>query len=468
MNVFDIVPQELFSILASPNKAVYSDALLVLYDAFQENLKIPRDTLFSMIRSRLENALIYSSFEDEGIEEEESHDLSGKARFLVRKLKEKGWVDIERDDDFTEFIIIPEYSIRIIELLKSLIDGDVSSGFSYVYDTYSALKTAHEDDSSGAYEKLIAIDGAYNRTVAMIKSLKKIYHNVNRYVQQLIDNDNINEILAAHYDDFYHHIIETYIQPLKIKDSIPKYKNPIHQVLEAWLKSDEIINAIAEVSSAEKRNKTQEECKYEIHSKIFFIMEAYETLEHSFLNEIDSKIRRYTRATTKKIEYLSNTDRTVQGNLIYLLNALANNLDDDALVESIQSTFNLFKQEYYSEKSLYSNRSARRKLMHDPVLIDDPDDDLSSRIKDEYKNLLVSTYSKAKIIEYVELMFGGSPVAFSGDIEIQNDHSYILSLLAALHGNDRGGFYKTEFLDSTIVCGKYSIPEIRFERKKGT
>jgi len=29
MNIFDIVPQELFSLLSSPNKAVYSDALLV-------------------------------------------------------------------------------------------------------------------------------------------------------------------------------------------------------------------------------------------------------------------------------------------------------------------------------------------------------------------------------------------------------------------------------------------------------
>jgi len=468
MNIFDVVPQELFSLLSSPNKAVYSDALLVLYDAFQENLKIPRDTLFSMIRSRLENALIYSSFEDEGIEEEESRDLSGKSRFLIRKLKEKGWVDIERDDDFVEFIIIPEFSIKIIELLKSLVDGETASGFSYVYDTYSTLKTANEDDTSGAYEKMIAIDGAYNRTVAMIKALKKIYHNVNRYVQQLIDNDSINEILAAHYDDFYHQIIETYIQPLKIKDSIPKYKNPIHQVLEAWLRSDEIINAVAEVSSVEKRNKTQEEHKYDIQSKIFFILDTYETLEHSFLNEIDNKIRRYTRATTKKIEYLSNTDRTVQGNLIFLLGALADSIDDEIMMDNIHATLSLYKQEFYSEKSLYHNRNARRRLMQDPVLIDDHDEELSGRIKDEYKSLFNNTYSKAKVMEYVESMFGGSPVAFSGDIEVQNDHTYILSLLAVLHGNDRGVFYRPEYLDSIIGHGKYSIPEIRFERKKGT
>jgi len=143
-------------------------------------------------------------------------------------------------------------------------------------------------------------------------------------------------------------------------------------------------------------------------------------------------------------------------------------MDDDIMTENIHAILNLYRQEFYSEKSLYHNRYARRRLMQDPVLIDDHNDELNSRIKDEYKNLFNSTYSKAKVMEYVETMFGGSPVAFSGDIEIQNDQTYILSLLAVLHGNDRGVFYKPEYLDSTIGLGKYSIPEIRFERKKGT
>jgi len=467
MNIFDVVPHELFTILASPNKIIYSDALLVLYDAFQENLKIPRDTLFSMIRSRLENALIQSSFEDEDIEEEESQDLSGKARFLIRKLKEKGWIDIERDSDFSEFIIIPEYSIRIIELLRSLIDGESSIGFSYVYDTYSALKIANVDENAGAYEKMIAIDGAYDRTISMVKALKKVYHNINRYVQQLIDNDDINNILSAHYDDFYRHIIETCIQPLKIKDSIPKYKNPIHNILEDWLRNEELINEIVKVSSEEKRNISQEVHKYELQKKIFFIMETFETLETNYLYEIDEKIRKYTRATTKKIEYLTNTDRTAQGNLIYLLNALAASADDYEIVDDIQSALNLFRQEYHSENSLYSNRRARRRQMQDPVLIEESDNDLNKKIKDEYKDILISSYNKEKVMEYVERMFGESPVAFSSDIEMQDDHTYILSLLAALHGNDRGVFYKTEFLDSIISGNEYSLPEIRFERKKG-
>ena len=39
MNLFDRVPDELFSVLASPNRVLYADALDVLYDAYRESFK---------------------------------------------------------------------------------------------------------------------------------------------------------------------------------------------------------------------------------------------------------------------------------------------------------------------------------------------------------------------------------------------------------------------------------------------
>ena len=48
MKLFEVVPGELFSPLASPNRALYADALDVLYTAYRENLKIREDMLYSM------------------------------------------------------------------------------------------------------------------------------------------------------------------------------------------------------------------------------------------------------------------------------------------------------------------------------------------------------------------------------------------------------------------------------------
>lgn len=86
MKLFDVLPEELFSVLASPNRALYADALEVLYTAYRENLRMPEQTLFTMLRNRLEEELLAANFDDEDIYEEELSDLSGRARFIIRKL----------------------------------------------------------------------------------------------------------------------------------------------------------------------------------------------------------------------------------------------------------------------------------------------------------------------------------------------------------------------------------------------
>lgn len=54
MKFFEAIPGELFSPLSSPNRALYADALDVLYSAYRDNLKIREDALYSMLRSKLE------------------------------------------------------------------------------------------------------------------------------------------------------------------------------------------------------------------------------------------------------------------------------------------------------------------------------------------------------------------------------------------------------------------------------
>ena len=114
MKFFEAVPGDLFSPLASPNRGLYADALDVLYAAYRENLKIREDTLYSMLRGRLEQQLSDATFEGEDIDEEELRDISGRARFLIRKLCGKGWFEKERGDDFQEYITVPGYSSRLL------------------------------------------------------------------------------------------------------------------------------------------------------------------------------------------------------------------------------------------------------------------------------------------------------------------------------------------------------------------
>ncbi len=466
MHLFDVVPSELFSILASPNRLIYSDALAVLYDAFRENLKIRKSTFYTMIRSRLEDELARSEFNEDGISEEESQDLSGRARFLIRKLKERGWIELERGDDFEEYVILPDYSIKILELFSELTSENRSSGFSFVYETYSTLRMANEDPSGGVYEKMMALYGAYDKTLSLIKMLKTVYHNINRYFQQQIDMRNVNLILAMHFDDFLQHIVEAYIRPLKIKDSVPKYKVPIQQVLDSWLEDNDLLNAMANAALQEKRFETLENCRSDIVIKLFFVKESYEDFENEYLNEIDLKVRRYTRATTQKIESLSNNDQTVRGNLVYLLNALSDNSKAAELTDRIQPIFQIFEQSWMGEGSLYSQRRPGKREKRDPVLISEESVDLSRKALDEFGAAINSPYSKKNVRAYMEKLLENADIGYTKDMNIENDLSYILSGLAVIAASDRDSFYRAEPVGDSVTSNKYELPSVRFIRKK--
>ena len=462
MKFFEAVPSDLFSPLASPNRALYADALDVLYAAYRENLKIPEDMLYSMLRSRLEQQLADATFEGEDIDEEELRDISGRARFLIRKLCSKGWFEKERGDDFEEYITVPSYSSRLLELFHQLRDDSPIRGYSYVFGTYSTLKVAHE--SGSIYDKMAAIYGAYDNTQALINLLQMVYHNVKHYFQMQIDMQEVNEVLASHFNDFGQKVIEAYIRPLKIKDSVPKYRVPIQSVLKNWAEDDALLLAMANADLQDKRGETLEYCRADLPRKIFWIAERYDNLEHDYFDEIDAQVRRYTRAATQKVENLTNRDQNVRGNLNTLLTALSRNHRASELVDQIQPAFHLYEQSFLSEKSLWYRKRPGKRAKAAPVFIQDTTPDSESAA--QAAQLLRSEYGRAAIAAYVQGWLGESDVCYSKDLAIRDDKDYIMSLLAVLTSGDPSVNHQIKELGGSFHENGYSIPQMQISRKE--
>lgn len=461
MNLFEIVPSELFSPLASPNRRLYADALDVLYAAYREALKIPESTLYSMLRSKLEQQLAEANFEGEDIDEDELRDISGKARFLIRKLCSKGWFEKERGEDFEEYITVPGYSSRILELLHQLRDDRPARGYSYVFGTYSTLKVA--DESGSVYDKMAAVYGAYDNTQSLIKMLQMVYHNVKHYFQLQIDMHDVNEVLSSHFDGFGQKVIEAYIRPLKIKDSVPKYRVPIQTVLRKWVEDDSLLLAMSNAAFQEKRGGSVDDCRHDLMSKIFWIIDRYENIEQEYLDEIDTQVRRYTRAATQKIENLSNRDQNVRGDLNTLLSAMSRNRKSDDLVDQIQESFQLYEQSYISEKSLWYRKRPGKRTKSAPVIIEESSEDEKMRAQAE--QLLHTEYGRAAITAYVMNWLGSEDHCFSKDLELKDDKAYIMSLLAVIAGKDKDAIHEVHELGGFFTENGYTIPQMEISRK---
>lgn len=462
MNLFEIVPSDLFSPLASPNRALYADALDVLYTAYREFLKLPEDMFYSMLRNKLERQLADATFEGEDIDEEELRDISGRARFLIRKLCSKGWFEKERGMDFEEYITVPGYSSQLLELLHQLRDDRPVRGYSYVFGTYSTLKVAAE--SGNIYDKMTAVYSAYDNTLALINLLQRVYHNIKHYFQLQIDMHEINEVLASHFDSFGQKVVEAYIRPLKIKDSVPKYRIPIQSVLKTWAEDDDLLLAMSNAALQEKRGDSLQDCQADLLQKIFWIEDRYENIEQDYLNEIDVQVRRYTRAATQKVENLTNRDHNMRGNLNVLLTALSRNQRASDLVDEIQPAFQLFEQRFLSEKSLWYRKRPGKRTKSAPVIIDHTPPDQAAHA--QAAQILHSEYGRAAIAAYVQNWLGDKDTCFSKDLSLHDDKSYIMSLLAVLTSGDDSAAYQVKELGGVFIENGYTIPQLEISRKE--
>ncbi|MEG0665848.1 MAG: DUF5716 family protein [Gordonibacter sp.] len=456
MKLFDAVPSDLFGILASPNRIIYAEALRVLHDAFLESLTIPRKHFQELLKNNLSSLLAQTTFDEEGIEENERANIAGRASFLVRKLLEKGWIGIERAADYSENIIIYDYSIKLIELFATLTEDKPLKGLSYVYSTYSALHTASTDPRADAATRVAALEGAVENTEQLIRMLKTVYHNINGYFDQQLKCTDTNKVLALHFDNFAERVVETRIKPLKIRDSVPKYRVSITNVLDEWIENVQLFDEMVAVLIKSKTASTTSEARADVFRSLYFIKDTYATIEETYLDPIDQKIQHYTRATTQKLEALTNRDDNLQGNLRYLLRQLASAQGED-LAERTQEIFSLTEQGCLSSDSLFFRRDASPRPSDSLVVLTDYE--LADAEIAQAQALLDDAYSPTHVFDQVRKMLHDRRRISLEEFPVESDEHYVVALLALVYATDPLCFYRLESISPELFTrGIYQLP----------
>ena len=199
--------------------------------------------------------------------------------------------------------------------------------------------------------------------------------------------------------------------------------------------------------------------------KIFWVKDRYDSIERDYLDEIDCQVRRYTRATTQKLENLTNRDYNVRGNLNYLLHALGRDHRTSELVDRIQPIFQLYNQSFLSEKSLWYRKRPGKRTKAEPVFIEETG--LDAAAEAQAMELLRTEYGQSAIAAYVEKWLGDTGICYSKDMHLIDDKAYIMSMLAVLTGNDKSANYRIRELPGTFTENGYTIPQLQIMRKEG-
>lgn len=463
MGLFQMIPENLFSLLASKNKEIYLDGLFVLRRAYKQEMIITKEQAAAMLISELEDKIMEMDLEDEEILPERN--LSALAHFLIRKYNQTGWIDVEyAADSFEEQITLYDYSIKILNTLYELVDTTPREYNSYVYSTYSLLKTANEEKDMYTYN---ALTQAYKNTNLLTDELKSLLNNIRRYHQVLLDQTDVRGILREHFDSFKELIEDKIYHPLKTFDSVPRFKTPIIDILKGWLEDPEIIDIIVESAQRRKQNKNNENLVDEIIMMIEEIIGTYEQLA-ILLREIDRKKAIYTRTSIEKMEYLLNTDRSIKGKLVEILKSAGiKEKNSEKLQQVMQESLNLFPQSFLDESSLYVRKKKTAREPGEPLKMSQTLDNSSlEKELDDLVERVKNSYTTRRIMNFMEQQFAGRQVIETGDFQINGDEDFIMLILGTLKHDERAAFYRIEFLPGYLLLDGYRLPLMRLSRKE--
>jgi hypothetical protein len=462
MKFFELVPGNFFSVLTSPNREIYYEALMSLHELFKYEIDIRLDDYLAAVSGILEDrAYVLEGDEDEM---EVKSFGSGHARLVIRRLEKTGWIIKEYlDKTFIEIVTPQSYAVPFIRLLYEMKDERVHEYNSLVFASYSSLKQAMEADRDSLFE---ALTSAKSNMEQLQYSLRTLYHGIRQHMKAIVLQNSVNELIEDHFEAFLK-MSDLIYHPLKTFDSTFRYMGPISSIIMEIAGDEELLASINQKTMKARKYKESEEASKEVMAAIDYISDSSKAIL-TLTGEIDRKHSAYTKTSTDKIQYLMNADQTIKGKVISLLEAYSNSRGEERekIAEVLEAGIKVYRQRALDVDSLYHRSKKDRLASHAAMPIDDEAPDMSVAEK-KLLQKMKQGYSSTKIKNYMSGLFAIlGPEFTSAEIPLESDEDFIMLIMAVGRQKERGMPYEidTDSLDRINNNG-YTIPVMTIRKK---
>lgn len=253
--MFDTLPSTFFNLLVSKNRELFVNALFVLRKAIRQDLYITREDLARRIAISLEEQIKETSLDEEEdkFESEDLTSTNSKALYIIRKLRDYGWINIDFNakNSFEEYIAVPAYATLAINFLYGLTNDAEQEYNSLVYSTYAALKMADTDETD-YYDALVT---AYKNTDRLNESLANLYYGIRSIEQRIAENIEINDVVSIHFNEYLLKLHDQYYHPYKTFDSIERFRSPIIKMIKRWRNESSVRKKVIAAAKNKMPNK---------------------------------------------------------------------------------------------------------------------------------------------------------------------------------------------------------------------
>ncbi len=476
MNLFNKIPDNFFSILSSKNKNIYGLAIVTLYDCLTlYHNRIRKSDFLDLLKNRGEGLVKNLIIEEEDYDDDKSliyePTLQGKYNLIVKRLVDTGWIILDQDiKTGVEYILIPSYSMSMLKIVYEFVSDNETQYVSNVRSTYADLQYEDENQSDYMYRALV---NAVNKTRDLELEVTKLDHSIRVFHKQLANMFSPNEVLNQHFDIAREDVVDPIYHPLKTNDSIILYNGPISSILKRWLNTEEVFNKI--VSQALVLNstlKTKEEAQSDVIKKINYIQDTYNKLTEE-MGDIDKAQSNYTKATTEKVIYLNNSDKTIKGKLETIFLSLAKVINGEAngyqnIVKDVNNSLLFYQQGYIDSDSLTKPYRRNERYEGEPMAIDDFEQEANEGLMQSLLQIM-DAYSDEKIMDFMANAFKDEDEIDVKKIPVKSVEDFIMVILGTVKADSRTSFYdfvRPSDVEYLTKEEKYEMPNYQYVRRK--
>ena len=453
-------PHRFFNPLTSKHQGDYIHVLLSIERVLEQSKRIalPRNMLMAELRRafRRENYALDVSDEEDYDEETTDDPEHDNLAYTIRLFLKSGWIDTdESGDHLTESVFLTQYGKKLTVFLNDLSRTEDQSG--HVVNTFSNLQQIRSMPENG----LICIQNAYASTQRLLTNIEVMYARIKRYYAALLENTSPETLLAGHLQGYVKDVIDQLIFPIKVDDSVDRFKGPILNLISDLESDTHLLEQIIAYAVQTRRVPSADEGWAELLKMLNYIKYNFDDIE-SYVQQLDEKNQNYIRITRQKLSYMLSMDTSVRGDIIEILRDAKDR--DSASEMDLSQCFHLFDVKQITESSFYHPRKKHVRTSAEEIGIDEPPKVDSDELDDFFRTP-AARYTNAKIYAHVSELLRETGQFTAKDYPLRDDHDYLTAIHMALYSTDYRTPYTFEIGEDSVAKGRYAVPNFTLRRK---
>ena len=320
--LFDRLPDRLFSPLASPNRRVYGALLLDLYPLFFDQIHSDvfpsRETVRQEIEERL--AVMAAAWQDEPdaapVPAPTSEPEGNPAAQAYRRLLMAGWIEEEMEGYRVRVTVPPAVGTLWASLMEVARPDRVFYG-GMVLSIFNNVQRAWEEPQA----QVLALRQAAREARRFIQHLNTMIYGLKGLLGEISGCDDHRRILSRFFDDFVERILVQDYKRLKTRNNPFRYRQQILQrvrELEYDLERKQSLVA----GYLEQTGESDSESAWQsINDDIRQLRDVFERLD-GHLDRVDRFRARVERRVADTVRYLDRTQPGMATRIAGLLRGL--------------------------------------------------------------------------------------------------------------------------------------------------